>query len=78
MTQLTNSRLAWFNGKFMPENQVLIPFRDRSWRFGDGVRSFNGAKVVEGAPGAITKRLTDAYVAEVGCDFVKQYMDRLS
>ena len=46
MTQLTNSRLAWFNGKFMPESQVLIPFRDRSWRYGDGAfdmtRTFNG------------------------------------
>jgi branched-chain amino acid aminotransferase len=44
-----------------------------------GVRSFNGAKVGDGrAPGPITKRLTDAYIAEVGCDFVKQYLDRLS
>ena len=46
MTQPTNSRIAWFNGKFMPENQVLIPFRDRSWRYGDGAfdmtRTFNG------------------------------------
>ena len=46
MTQMTNSRLAWFNGKFMPENQVLISFRDRSWRYGDGAfdmtRTFNG------------------------------------
>ena len=46
MTQPTNSRLAWFNGKFMPEKQVLIPFRDRSWRYGDGAfdmtRTFNG------------------------------------
>ena len=46
MTQLTNCRIAWFNGKFMPENQVLIPFRDRSWRYGDGAfdmtRTFNG------------------------------------
>src|SRR5215471_9223410 len=46
MTQATNSRVAWFNGKFMPENQVLIPFRDRSWRYGNGVfdmtRTFNG------------------------------------
>src|SRR5881275_2960661 len=46
MTQLTNSRFAWFNGKFMPENQVLISFRDRSWRYGDGAfdmtRTFNG------------------------------------
>jgi len=44
-----------------------------------GVRSFNGAKVGDGrAPGPITKRLIDAYIAEVGCDFVKQYLDRLS
>src|SRR5258708_4341025 len=189
MTRLTNSRLAWFNGKFMPENQVLISFRDRSWKYGDGafdmtrtfngrafrlkehmerfyrslrylrldpgmspqemldvseeivarnehlraaagdwwtgqrvsrqitldlvrklaipaiegdidlfdaanaeemfltstspciagVRSFNGAKVGDGrAPGPITKRLIDAYITEVGCDFVKQYLDRLS
>jgi branched-chain amino acid aminotransferase len=46
MTQLTNSRIAWFNGRFMPETQVLIPFRDRSCRYGDGVfdmtRTFNG------------------------------------
>ena len=44
-----------------------------------GVRSSNGAKVGDGrAPRPITKRLTDAYIAEVGCDFVKQYLDRLS
>jgi branched-chain amino acid aminotransferase len=44
-----------------------------------GVRTFNGANVGDGiAPGPITKRLTDAYIAEVGCDFVKQYLDRLS
>jgi branched-chain amino acid aminotransferase len=46
MTQPTRSRFAWFNGRFLPEHQVLIPFRDRSWRYGDGVfdmtRTFNG------------------------------------
>jgi branched-chain amino acid aminotransferase len=46
MTQMNHSRLAWFNGKFMPENQVLISFRDRSWKYGDGAfdmtRTFNG------------------------------------
>jgi hypothetical protein len=46
MMHLTNSRLAWFNGKFMPENQVLISFRDRSWKYSDGAfdmtRTFNG------------------------------------
>ncbi|MEA2802640.1 MAG: branched-chain amino acid aminotransferase, partial [Rhodospirillaceae bacterium] len=34
--QLSNQRIAWFNGKFMPEGQVMIPFRDRSWKYGDG------------------------------------------
>src|SRR5215468_4343113 len=46
MTHPINCRIAWFNGRFMPESHVLIPFRDRSWRFGDGVfdmtRTFNG------------------------------------
>ena len=36
MAQLSNQRIAWFNGQFMPENQVMIPFRDRSWKYGDG------------------------------------------
>ncbi len=44
--QLSNQRIAWFNGKFVPENQVMIPFRDRSWKYGDGAfdmtRTFNG------------------------------------
>jgi len=43
---LSNVRLAWFNGTFMPENEVRIPFRDSSWVYGDGAfdmtRSFGG------------------------------------
>jgi len=46
MSQLANQRVAWFNGKFLPESQVLIPFRDRSWKYGDGAfdmtRTFDG------------------------------------
>lgn len=43
-----------------------------------GVRRFNGAPVGDGSsPGPVTKRLMDAYSAEVGCDFVQQYLDRL-
>lgn len=46
MVPLTNSRIAWFNGNFVPEDQVLIPFRDRSFKYGDGAfdmtRTFNG------------------------------------
>ncbi|MCX7381707.1 MAG: aminotransferase class IV [Alphaproteobacteria bacterium] len=44
--KLSNVRLAWFNGEFMPEHEVRIPFRDSSWLYGDGAfdmtRSFNG------------------------------------
>ena len=36
MSHLANQRTAWFNGQFVPESQVLIPFRDRSWKYGDG------------------------------------------
>ncbi len=45
MVERGNERVAWFNGNFMPENQVKIPFRDLSWVYGDGcfdmTRSFN-------------------------------------
>jgi branched-chain amino acid aminotransferase len=39
--------VAWFNGKIVPEGQVVVPFRDKSWKSGDGAfdmtRTFNGA-----------------------------------
>lgn len=45
MVERGNERVAWFNGDFMPENHVKIPFRDLSWVYGDGcfdmTRSFN-------------------------------------
>jgi branched-chain amino acid aminotransferase len=43
-----------------------------------GVRSVNGARIGDGTvPGPVTRRLTEAYVAHVGCDFVQQYLSRL-
>jgi branched-chain amino acid aminotransferase len=45
MVERGNERVAWFNGEFMPESQVRIPFRDLSWIYGDGcfdmTRSFD-------------------------------------
>ncbi len=39
-------RVAYFNGEIVPESEVLIPFRDRSFKYGDGVfdaaRTFGG------------------------------------
>jgi branched-chain amino acid aminotransferase len=43
---LGNQRVAWFNGRFCRENEVVIPFRDQGFLRGDAVfdmtRSFNG------------------------------------
>ena len=40
------------------------------------VRSVNGSKIGDGGvPGPITKRLTDAYIELVDCDFVAQYLE---
>jgi branched-chain amino acid aminotransferase len=36
MSVRMNERVAWFNGAFMPEREVRIPFRDLSWVYGDG------------------------------------------
>jgi branched-chain amino acid aminotransferase len=41
-----NARIAYFNGRYVPEQEVRVPFRDRSWLFGDGcfdvTRTFAG------------------------------------
>jgi branched-chain amino acid aminotransferase len=46
MAQLTAPRVAYFNGKIVPEGQVMVPYRDRSFRMGDGcfdmTRTFDG------------------------------------
>jgi branched-chain amino acid aminotransferase len=43
------------------------------------VRSVNGSVIADGSvPGPITKRLTDAYIDLVDCDFVAQYLKHLS
>jgi len=43
---MSNERVAYFNGQIIPESEVCISFRDRSFRYGDGVfdvaRTFGG------------------------------------
>jgi len=41
------------------------------------VASINGMEMAAGPYGPVTKRLIDAYVEMVDCDFVQQYLDRL-
>jgi len=46
MPALSNQRIAYFNGEYVPEDQVVISFRDRGFRLGDAAfdmtRTFNG------------------------------------
>ncbi|HUL07175.1 MAG TPA: aminotransferase class IV [Candidatus Acidoferrum sp.] len=44
MAALANERVAYFNGKIVPESDVLIPFRDRGFMAGDAV--FDTARTV--------------------------------
>jgi branched-chain amino acid aminotransferase len=37
MAGTLGERIAYFNGRFLPESQVLIPFRDRGFKYGDAV-----------------------------------------
>lgn len=43
---LSNRRVAYFNGRWVPESEVKVPYRDRSFIYGDGcfdmTRTFNG------------------------------------
>ena len=41
------------------------------------VRDFDAGEEEFLLDGPVSKRLMDAYIAEVGCDFVKQYLGRL-
>ncbi|HKU93769.1 MAG TPA: aminotransferase class IV [Vineibacter sp.] len=59
MTALSNTRLAWFNGTFMPEAQVMIPFRDRSWKYGDG--AFDMTRTFEGKPFRLKEHIDRFY-----------------
>jgi len=45
MAALANERVAYFNGKIVPESDVLIPFRDRGFMAGDAV--FDTARTVK-------------------------------
>ncbi|MGE5270469.1 MAG: aminotransferase class IV [Thiohalocapsa sp.] len=42
----TNQRVAYFNGRIVPEREVVLPFRDRGFKYGDAAfdmtRTFNG------------------------------------
>ena len=36
MSSFANERIVYLNGDYIPESQALVPYRDRSFLFGDG------------------------------------------
>lgn len=48
MTAASQERIAYFNGEYLPESQVRVPFRDRGFIFGDAV--FDTARTFRGRP----------------------------
>ena len=46
MAERANQRIAYYNGSYVPEMDVRVPYRDRSFMYGDGcfdmTRTFNG------------------------------------
>jgi branched-chain amino acid aminotransferase len=36
MSDLANERIVYLNGRYVPESEALVPFRDRSFLYGDG------------------------------------------
>jgi len=56
---LSNSRIAWFNGAFVPERDVVVPFRDRSWKYGDS--AFDMTRTFEGRPFRLKEHIERFY-----------------
>lgn len=52
-------RVAYFNGRYVPEREVLVPFRDRSFKFGDGV--FDVTRTFEGRPFKVREHVDRLY-----------------
>lgn len=58
MSDRPNRRIAWYNGDFMPEAEVRIPFRDKSFLWGDGC--FDMTRTFDGVPFRL-----DAHIARL-------------
>ena len=54
-----NERVAYYNGEILPESQVLLPFRDRGFLFGDAV--FDTARTFEHKPFRLKEHVDRLY-----------------
>jgi branched-chain amino acid aminotransferase len=59
MAELSNQRVAYFNGKWVPEAEVKVPFRDRSFLYGDGC--FDMTRTFRGKPFKVKEHIERFY-----------------
>jgi branched-chain amino acid aminotransferase len=59
MPELSNQRIAYFNGKYVPEGEVRVPFRDRSFLYGDGC--FDMTRTFAGKPFRVKEHIDRFY-----------------
>jgi branched-chain amino acid aminotransferase len=54
-----NHRVAYFNGKIVPEREVMIPFRDRGFKYGDA--AFDMTRTFAGEPFRLKEHIDRLY-----------------
>lgn len=68
MTTLSNQRIAYFNGRYVPESQVVLPFRDHAVKTGDS--TYDTTRTFAGRPFKLREHLERLYnsLAYTGID----------
>jgi branched-chain amino acid aminotransferase len=59
MADRSNQRVAYFNDAYVPEARVLVPFRDRSFIYGDGC--FDMTRTFDGRPFKVKEHIDRFY-----------------
>ena len=59
MTERANQRIAYFNGAYVPEAEVRVPYRDRSFIYGDGC--FDMTRTFAGKPFRVEEHIDRFY-----------------
>jgi branched-chain amino acid aminotransferase len=56
---LANHRVAYFNGRIVPEREVVLPFRDRGFKYGDA--AFDMTRTFHGRPFRLKEHIQRFY-----------------
>ena len=59
MQERANQRIAFFNGRYVPEGEVRVPYRDRSFIYGDGC--FDMTRTFAGKPFRVKEHIDRFY-----------------